>query len=102
MTEEQKQQLAGLAFDCARAVLEGRDTITVSKIGPKRLPGFPRGELLSVGTNGAHNYAVCPLRVLAWIHSGAKGGRLVDEGKTPNVGNEPTHTARDHFPESRK
>ena len=85
MTEEQKKQLAGLAFDCARAVLEGRDTITVSKNGPKRVPGFPRGELLSVGTNGAHNYAVCPLKVLAWIHSGTKGGRLVERHETPNV-----------------
>jgi hypothetical protein len=84
MTEEQKQQLAGLAFDCARAVLEGRDTITVSKNGPKRVPGFPRGELLSVGTNGAHNYAVCPLKVLAWIHSGTKGGRMVERHEPPN------------------
>ena len=78
MSDEQKAQLAGLAFDCARAVLGGLDTITVSKAGPKRVPGFPRGELLSVGSNGAHNYAVCPLKVLAWIHSGAKGGRMVE------------------------
>ena len=85
MTDEQKAQLAGLAFDCARAVLEGRDTITVSKNGPKRVPGFPRGELLSVGTNGAHNYAVCPIKVLAWIHSGTKGGRLVERNETPNA-----------------
>jgi hypothetical protein len=85
MTEDHDARLAGLAFDCARAVLEGRDTITVSKAGPKRVPGFPRGELLSVGTNGAHNYAVCPVKVLAWIHSGTKGGRLVDDIKTPNV-----------------
>lgn len=74
-------ELAGLAFDCARAVLEGRDTITVSRNGPKRVPGFPRGELLSVGTNGAHNYAVCPRKVLAWIHSGTKGGAQKKAGK---------------------
>lgn len=79
MTDEQKAQIAGLAFDCARAVLEGRDTITLSKKSGARIPGFPRGELLSVGTDGSHNYAVCPVRVLAWIHSGTKGGRLVDE-----------------------
>ncbi len=85
MTEEQKKQLAGLAFDCARAVLEGRDTVMVSKAGPKRVPGFPRGELLSVGTNGSHNYAVCPLKVLAWIHSGTKGGRMVERHEPPNV-----------------
>ena len=76
--DEQKAQLAGLAFDCARAVLEGNDAITVSVNGPKRIPGFPRGELLSVGTNGSHNYSVCPLKVLAWIHSGTKGARKVE------------------------
>ena len=37
MTEEQKKQLAGLAFDCARAVLEGHDTIAVSQNDPKRV-----------------------------------------------------------------
>lgn len=89
MTEEHKKQLAGLAFDCARAVLEGRDTITVSKNGPKRVPGFPRGELLSVGTNGAHSYAVCPVKVLAWIHSGTKGGRLVERHESANVRGKP-------------
>lgn len=73
MNEEHKEQLAGLAFDCVRAVLEGRDTITVSKNGPT--PGFPRGELLSVGADGSHNYAVCPLKMLAWIHRGTKGGQ---------------------------
>ena len=35
----------------------------------KRLTGFPRGELLSLGTNGASNYAVNPVKVLAWIHA---------------------------------
>ena len=49
MTEEQEKRLIRLAFDCTRAILEGLDTITVSKDGPKRVPGFPRGELLSVG-----------------------------------------------------
>ena len=94
MNEEQKAQLAGLAFDCARAVLEGRNTVTVSKNGPRRVPGFPRGELLSVGTNGAHNYAVCPIKVLAWIHSGTKGGRLVESREPPNGPVEPDPTAR--------
>lgn len=75
MTDEQKSQLqlAILAFDSARAVLHGRKTITVSTLRPKRVPGFPRGELLSVGADGSHNYAVCPLKVLAWIHSCTQG-----------------------------
>lgn len=86
MINEQKSQLVTLAIECTRAVLEGLDTVTVSKDGPKRVPGFPRGELLSVGANGAHNYAVCPLKVLAWIHSGTKGGRIME--RTPEQ--EPT------------
>ena len=79
MTEEQKSKLTTLAFVCTRAVLEGLDTVMVSKDGPKRVPGVPRGELLSVGTDGSHNYAVCPVKVLAWIHSGTKGGRIMQE-----------------------
>ena len=81
MTDEKKSQLVTLAIECTRAILEGQDTVTVSKDGPKRVPGFPRGELLSVGANGAHNYAVCPLKVLAWIYSGTKGGRIME--RTP-------------------
>lgn len=66
-----------LAFECTRAVLEGLDTITISKSGPIHTPpGFPRGELLSVGTNGVSNYAVCPIKVLAWIHRGTKASRI--------------------------
>jgi len=89
MTDEQSAQLAKVVFDCARAVLEGRDTVTISVAGPKRLPGFPRGELLSVGSNGSHNYAVCPLKVLAWVHSGTKGGRLVDQSQAAVIHNGP-------------
>ena len=40
-------------------------------------PDFPHGELLSVGTNGAHNYACHPVKVLAWMHA-----RM---SKTPNA-----------------
>lgn len=60
--------LTALVMQCAFAVLSGQRTITVSATG-KRPAGFPRGELLSVGTNGASNYAVCPVKALAWCHS---------------------------------
>ncbi len=59
--------LTALVMRCALAVLAGQPTVTISATG-KRPAGFPRGELLSVGTNGAHNYACCPVKVLAWIH----------------------------------
>jgi hypothetical protein len=59
--------LSALVMRCALAVLAGEPTVTISTTG-ERLPGFPRGELLSIGSNGSHNYAVHPVKVLAWIH----------------------------------
>ena len=67
--------LSALVMTCAYAVLAKQPTVTITVTG-KRPQGFPRGELLSVGTNGHHNYAVHPVKVLAWIH--ARGS------KTPN------------------
>ena len=55
-----------IAMACVDAVIEGMPTVTISTRG-KRPPGFPRGELLSVGTSGASNYAVDPIKVLAWL-----------------------------------
>ena len=83
MTDSEAKVLTDLAITCALACVTGQQTATISTRG-KRPLGFPRGELLSVGTNGAHNYAVCPVKVLAWIHTRTKGRRLVDESKTPN------------------
>jgi hypothetical protein len=60
--------LTALVMQCAFAVLAGQPTVTISTTS-KVPPGFPRGELLSVGTNGSHNYAVDPVKALAWIHA---------------------------------
>ncbi len=62
--------LTALVMQCAFAVMAGQKTITISATG-KRSAGFPRGELLSIGTDGSHNYAVCPVKVMAWIHARA-------------------------------
>lgn len=59
-----------LAMTCLWACLNGYPTVTLSVKG-KCPPGFPRGELLSVGSDGSRNYAVHPVKVLAWIHSRA-------------------------------
>lgn len=59
-----------LAIRCALACVAGEKTVTVSLTG-KKPSGFPRGELLSVGTNGANNYAICPVKALEWIHKTA-------------------------------
>ncbi|MCK9172291.1 MAG: hypothetical protein M0O99_02265 [Desulfuromonas thiophila] len=59
---------ADLAMTCTLACVTGQPTVTLALRG-KRPPGFPRGELLSVGTSGAHNYACHPVKVLAWLHT---------------------------------
>lgn len=64
-----EDMLVSIAMMCMMAVIEGRPTVTISATG-KKLTGFPRGELLSVGTNGTRNIAVDPVKVLAWIHKG--------------------------------
>jgi hypothetical protein len=60
--------LRDLVMRCVIAVIAGEPTVTISATG-KRPAGFPRGDLLSVGTNGAQNYAVDPIKALAWIHA---------------------------------
>ena len=65
---KEEKQLADLAMTCSLACVSGQATVTISTRG-KCPAGFPRGELLSVGTNGAHNYACHPVKVLAWLHS---------------------------------
>ena len=60
--------MTALVMRCAFAVMAGQRTVTISTTG-KRPVGFPRGELLSIGTNGAHNYAVHPVKALAWMHA---------------------------------
>jgi uncharacterized protein YqfB (UPF0267 family) len=66
-TTKEDGGLTALVLQCAFAVIGGQKTITISATG-KRPSGFPRGELLSVGTNGEHNYAVDPIKALSWVH----------------------------------
>lgn len=68
MDDKEAKQLADLAMTCALACATGQPTVTISSRGV-RPAGFPRGELLSVGTNGAKNYACNPVKVLAWLHA---------------------------------
>ncbi len=50
---------------CKNACVLGHDIhLTIDGKKPK---GFPRGELLSIGSDGSRNYAFDPLKVLAWI-----------------------------------
>ena len=85
MDDKEAKQLADLAMTCAFACVSGQATVTISMRG-SRPAGFPRGELLSVGTDGAHNYACHPAKVLAWLHARTS--------KPPNVGIEPPRSGR--------
>lgn len=68
MDDKEAKQLADLAMTCALACATGQPTVTIAARG-KRPAGFPRGELLSIGTNGLANYACHPVKVLAWLHN---------------------------------
>ena len=68
MDDQQAKQLADLAMTCALACATGQATVTITSRGV-RPAGFPRGELLSVGTDGSKNYAYHPVKVLAWLHA---------------------------------
>ena len=70
--QSKEDMLAGIAMNCAYAVIAGQPTVTISVVNGKRPAGFPRGELLSVGANGAQNYAVDPIKLMAWVHSRTK------------------------------
>lgn len=59
--------LTDLVMRCAFSILAGQSTVTITATGT-RPEGFPRGELLSVGSTGGRNFAVCPVKVLAWVH----------------------------------
>lgn len=80
MHEKEAKALSDLAMTCALACISGQQSITISSTGLKP-PGFPRGELISVGTNGAKNYAVHPVKVLSWLHKRASAQAL--KGKKP-------------------
>lgn len=76
-----------LCFACARAVVEGQN-ITLSLPKGSRWPsGFPRGELLSVGTSGHKNCSFNPVRVLAWVQDTTATMKAIHGGfqVTPNT-----------------
>lgn len=64
--------LTALVMRCAFAILAGQPTVMCSSTG-RRPAGFPRGELMSIGTNGAQNFAVNPVKAMAWVHARTLG-----------------------------
>lgn len=66
-----------MATDARGAIAAGtRMTMTLPRGATRRLPGFPRGELLCECHDGRNVYSYDPVRVLAWL---MKNG-LIDEG----------------------
>ena len=66
--DEKTRLLTNLVMTCAYAVISGSKTVSVLSSG--RWPaGFPRGEILSVANGGKSNFAVNPIKVLAWVHA---------------------------------
>lgn len=65
-TTNASDALLALANACVWACMTGNKTITIT-LKAKRSREFPRGELLSVGSDGSHNYAMDPVKVLGWI-----------------------------------
>lgn len=73
-----------LCAACTQALMAGQN-ITLSLPKGERWPHrFPRGELLSVGTNGARNVSFDPLRVLGWVQQATKAMQAIHGGFTAN------------------
>lgn len=72
-----------LAAQCCAAILTGQH-ITLSLPKGARWPAkFPRGDLLSVGTNGSRNVSHDPLRVLAWVQRATLDAQTIHPGFVP-------------------
>ena len=81
---ENTMNVEELASQCCAAILTGQD-ITLSLPKGARWPHrFPRGELLSVGTNGSRNVRHDPIKVLAWVQSATLSAQAVHPGFTPS------------------
>jgi hypothetical protein len=82
MGENDDGGMTALVMSCAFAILAGQKTVTIStKTKPPK--GFPRCELLSVGSNGSRNYSVCPIKALTWIHNARKAATFTLEWPSP-------------------
>lgn len=66
-------ELPDLCRAAVACIMVGSDRMTLSlEPGAKWPPGFPRGEMLSVGSNGMENRSFRVLKVLEWVQKRAK------------------------------
>lgn len=74
-----------MAQDAREAIAAGtRMTLTLPRGAARKLPGFPRGELLCESHDGRNVYSYAPERVLAWLETSG----LIDDSRQvpPNTG----------------
>ena len=65
-----------MADEARKAIETGTNMTLTRRRGSKRLPGFPRGELLCENHNGRNVYSYNPKRVLAWLQ---KNGLIAED-----------------------
>lgn len=58
--------VSSISFFAVDCLLAGC-TVSLTLSRGEKPKGFPRGELLSVASDGSRNYAFDPLKVLAWV-----------------------------------
>ena len=73
-----------LCLACTQALMAGQNITLSLQKGYSWPPRFPRGKLLSVGTNGARNVSIDPLRVLAWVQQSTKAMQAIRKDFVPS------------------
>ena len=73
-----------LCLACPQALMAGHHLTLGLPKGCSWPPRFPRGALLSVGTNGARNVSIDPLRVLAWVQQSTKAMQAIRKDFVPS------------------
>ena len=73
-----------LCLVCTQALMAGQNITLSLQKGYSWPPRFPRGKLLSVGTNGARNVSIDPLRVLAWVQQSTKAMQAIRKDFVPS------------------
>lgn len=78
--QENTMNVEELASQCCAAILTGQ-SITLSLPKGSRWPHkFPRGELLSIGTNGSRNVRHDPVKVLGWMQQATLAAQSIYPG----------------------
>lgn len=78
--------LPTLCHACTQALIAGQRVTLSLPLGKTWPRGWPRGELLSVGTDGHRNVSYDPLRVLAWVQRATQAAQTILPDFAPGNG----------------